>query len=45
VEKFVESTAFERVLALAMSHNIDHRRESLFVLSNAITGCDPIYRK
>ena len=45
VEKFVESAAFERVLALAMSHNIDHRRESLFVLSNAITGCDPIYRK
>ncbi|CDW81557.1 karyopherin alpha [Stylonychia lemnae] len=45
VDKFVDSPAFDRVLALAKSQNIDHKRESLFVLCNAITGADFVLRK
>jgi hypothetical protein len=41
----VDSPAFDRVIALANSTNIDHRRESLFVLCNGVTGCDFILRK
>jgi len=40
VERFVESDAFDRVASLSKNSNIDIRKESLFVLCNAITGAD-----
>ena len=40
VEKFVKSDSFERIYELTKSRNIDLRKESLFVLLNAITGAD-----
>lgn len=40
INKFVESTAFPRVMDLCSSFNIDLRKESLWVLVNAITGGD-----
>ena len=40
VEGFVMSDAFDRVFALTDSRNIDLRKESLFVLINAVTGSD-----
>jgi hypothetical protein len=40
VEQFVNSDAFERIFTLTDSRNIDLRKESLFVMINAITGCD-----
>jgi len=40
VEAFVMSDAFDRVFALTDSRNIDLRKESLFVIINALTGSD-----
>ena len=40
VEQLVKNDAFERIFILTDSRNIDIRKESLFVLINAITGCD-----
>ena len=40
VIKFIQSSAFERVLVLTDSKNIDHKKESLFVITNAITCAD-----
>lgn len=40
IAKLVDSTAFDRVFFLANSYNIDHRKEALWVICNAITGGD-----
>lgn len=40
VEKFFESDAFDRILILSESRNLDLKKEALYVLANAITGAD-----
>ena len=45
IVKFLESAAFERIMQLAKSNNIDNKKEALWVLCNAITGCDHIVRQ
>lgn len=40
IKKFVDSDAFDRVIMLACSRNLDLRREALFVLCNSVTGAD-----
>lgn len=40
IEKFIQSAAFERIIFLTESKNIDHRKEAMWVLCNAITGAD-----
>lgn len=44
VEKFVNSDAFDRIMILTESRNIDIRKESLYVMCNAITGSDLVIR-
>lgn len=44
VAKFVESDAFDRILFLCESTNIDIRKESLFVMANAVTQGDMFVR-
>lgn len=45
IEKFIESQAFARIKQLTLSYNLDHRKESLWVLCNAITGSDVILKE
>ena len=40
MERFVQSDAFDRILVLTESRNLDFRKEALFVMVNAITGSD-----
>lgn len=40
IAKFIESDAFERIIILTESKNIDIRKESIFVLCHAVTGAD-----
>jgi len=40
IKVFLESNAFDRILSLATSYNLDHRKEALWVICNAITGAD-----
>jgi importin subunit alpha-1 len=40
IERFANSDAYSRIKYLASSHNIDLRKESLWVICNAITGAD-----
>ncbi len=40
IERFVTSDCFERVLFMTENKNIELRKESLFVLCNALTGAD-----
>jgi len=39
-EQFIDSDAFDRVMVLTESRNIDVRKESLFVICNTITSSD-----
>lgn len=45
VAKFIDSTAFDRIVVLTTSTNIDNRKEALWVLCNAITGAEYSSRK
>ena len=45
IESFAESNAFSRILYLSKSNNIDLRKESLWVICNAVTGADFQVRK
>jgi hypothetical protein len=40
VTAFVNSNAFDRILCLTESRNIDFKKEALFVMCNSITGAD-----
>jgi hypothetical protein len=40
VEQLIVNDAFDRIFVLTDSRNVDLRKESLFVLINAVTGCD-----
>ena len=40
VEQLVMNDSFDRIFVLTDSRNVDLRKESLFVLINAITGSD-----
>lgn len=44
IEAMIRSAAFERVLNLCHSKNIDNKKESLWVVCNAITGADLLLR-
>lgn len=45
IMQLVDSSTFERVMYLAESFNIDHKKEALWVIVNAITGGDAIVRQ
>lgn len=40
VRQFVESNAFDRILVLAESRNLDLKKEATYVLANSVTGSD-----
>lgn len=40
VKAFAESNAFDRILVLSESRNLDLKKEALLVLTNAVTGAD-----
>jgi hypothetical protein len=40
IKHFLESPAFERMIHICSSYNLDHRKEALWVICNAITGAD-----
>lgn len=44
IEAFINNSAFDRVVMLTASKNIDIRKESLYVICNSITGSDVINR-
>jgi hypothetical protein len=40
IAQLITSQVFERIFFLASSYNLDHKKESLWVICNAITGGD-----
>ena len=44
IEMFLESPAFQRVIELTKSYSIDHRKEAMWVVVNAITSSDVVVR-
>jgi hypothetical protein len=44
IQKFVDSDAFERVLLLTESRNMDIRKEALYVMCHTVTGSDVTLR-
>ena len=45
ITQLIESSAFDRIFFLSKSYNIDHRKEALWVICNAITGGDQLIRE